>query len=361
MAELRLGVLDQAPVYPGETPRDAFDHSLELIRRAEALGYHRYWVAEHHAMDALACASPEILITWLASATERIRVGSGGVMLPHYSPFKVAEWFRTLENLFPGRMDLGLGRAPGGDGRTAAALAYGNRLGVEYYPNKLLDLAAFVSGARAHTEAFAGLEATPKASTTPELWILASSPDSARIAAEFGMALSFAHFISPQAAAPIMAEYRSNFRPGVLEAPYSSVGVFAICAEDEANADVFRRMRELQRMRQRRGIAGEPSREEALAHPFTAAELAAMRSRRSRRLIGTPVELRREIIELARACEADEAVVLTNTPCFADRLRSYDLLADAFGLGSAHVRGQPPARLSTDVRADGPPYRPSQG
>lgn len=340
---MRLGVLDQAPVYPGESARDAFAHSLELIRRCEALGYHRYWVAEHHAMDALACASPEILITRLAAATEHIRVGSGGVMLPHYSPFKVAEWFRTLENLFPGRMDLGLGRAPGGDGLTAAALAYGNRLGIEYYPQKLLDLAAFLSGQRPQTEAFARLEVTPVSSTQPQMWILASSPDSAGLAAQLGMALCFAHFITPKGATQILREYRRQFRPGVLDQPCSAIGVFAVCAENEEEADVFRRMRELRRLWQQSGRSGEPTREEALQHPFTATEVATMHARRSRRLVGTPAALREEIEQLCEQGEVDEVVVLTNTPHFADRLRSYELLAGAFDLPAMTTSSRPPA------------------
>lgn len=332
MSAVKFGILDQAPVFPGESPADAFNHSLQLIQACEALGYHRYWVAEHHAMDALACAAPEILITRLASATSHIRVGSGGVMLPHYSPFKVAECFRTLECLFPGRMDLGVGRAPGGDGRTAAALAYGSRVGVEYYPQKVADLTAFVTGSRAPTEAFRELVATPRSGTSPELWLLASSPDSADLAAQFGMALCFAHFISPQLATRILRKYRRNFRPGVLQEPYSAIGVFAICAQDETEADLFRRMRALRKQRQRLGQMGEPTREEALAHDFSISEVEAMREQRSRRLVGTQDALRGEIQTLLHASEADEVIVLTNTPHFDDRLRSYQLLAEAFDL-----------------------------
>jgi len=340
MAAVKFGVLEQAAVYPGETPADAFEHSLTLIKACEALGYQRFWVAEHHAMDALACASPEILITRLASATSRIRVGSGGVMLPHYSPFKVAEWFRTLECLFPGRMDLGGGRAPGGDGRSSAALAYGSRVGVEYYPQKVADLAAFVSGGQARTEAFANLAVTPRCATSPEMWILASSPDSAELAAHFGMALCFAHFITPQLATRIMRKYRRQFRPGVLEEPQSAIGVFAICAEDDEQADVFRRMRELRKRRQRLGLPGEPTREEALAEDFSADEMEALRSQRSRRLVGTREGLRAEIDTLLNASDADEVVVLTNTPRFEDRLRSYELLAQAFELGPQRSTSQ---------------------
>lgn len=332
MSDYRLGVLDQAPVYAQETPRDAFAHSQQLVQRCEALGYHRYWVAEHHAMDQLACAAPEILITWLASLTRRMRIGSGGVMLPHYSPFKVAECFRTLENLYPDRIDLGIGRAPGGDGLTAAALAYGNRIGIEAYPQKVLDLAAFLRDGKPRTEAFARLTATPRSQSVPELWILASSPDSARLAAELGLPLSFAHFIAPKHAAEIMRIYRENFRPGWLTEPYSCVGVFAICAATEEEADVFRRMRELQRRWQQRGQLAEPTREQALAEPFSEAELAAMRKRPSRRLIGTPKTLIPEMDAVAADCQADEVMILTNTPRFQDRLQSYELIARACGL-----------------------------
>ena len=335
---IRLGVLDQSPIGRGESAADALAHSLALAKRCEQLGYHRYWVAEHHASDRLASSSPEILITRLAEQTRRIRIGSGGVMLSHYSPYKVAENFRLLEVLYPGRIDLGVGRAPGSDGLTAAALAYGNPLGIEYYPAKVKDMVAFVSGQAPLTEAFRDLKATPAATTTPEVWMLGSSFDSAAYAARFGLAYSHAHFIAPQPAVEALRQYRQNFAPEYLAAPYSSVGVFAIVAEDEERAELFLRLRELTRQRRDRGVRGPPpSLEEAAQHPFSEAELQHMRGKRSRQIVGTPARVKEGIETLLAESEADEAIVLTITPTFADRVRSYELLADAFGLVGAEA------------------------
>ena len=180
---MKLGVLDQSPIARGEDAAQALANTTALARRCDELGYHRYWVAEHHASDSLASSSPEILITRLAGETSRIRVGSGGVMLSHYSPFKVAENFRLLETLYPGRIDLGIGRAPGSDGLTAAALAYGNTLGIEYYPAKVKDMIAWVTDSKPLTPAFEKLKVTPRPDTVPEVWMLGSSFDSADYAA----------------------------------------------------------------------------------------------------------------------------------------------------------------------------------
>ena len=178
---MKLGVLDQSPISRGEDARTAVDNTIRLAQACEAFGYHRYWIAEHHASNTLASSTPEILITRVARETERIRIGSGGVMLPHYSPFKVAENFRMLELMYPGRIDLGVGRAPGSDGLTAAALAYGNPLGIEYYPAKVKDLVAFVSGDKPFTEAFERLRATPNSQTTPDIWMLGFEPRQRRL------------------------------------------------------------------------------------------------------------------------------------------------------------------------------------
>lgn len=337
---MKLGVLDQSPIGRGEDARAAVENTIALARRCDALGYHRYWLAEHHATDTLASSSPEVLIARVARETAEIRVGAGGVMLAHYSPFKVAENFRMLELMYPGRIDLGVGRAPGSDGLTAAALAYGNPLGIEYYPAKVKDLVAFVSGRKAFTEAFQQLEATPKASTTPDVWMLGSSLDSAVYAARFGVAFSFAHFIAPGPTAAAMQRYRRDFQPGARSEPYASVGVFAIATEDPEQADVFRRIREIQRQRRERGFLGPPPTEaEALAHPFDAAALERMRRKRSRQIIGSPSEVKAAIDALAEETGADEVVVLTITPTFADRVRSYELVAAAFGCAARPAAG----------------------
>ncbi len=325
---MKLSVLDQSPIANGEDALQAVTHTIALARRCDELGYHRYWLAEHHASKTLACSAPEILIGRIAQETKRIRVGSGGVMLSHYSPYKVAENFKLLELLYPGRIDLGVGRAPGSDGLTAAALAYGNRMGIEYYPAKVKDMLAWVSESKPFTEAFESLEATPKTSTVPEVWILASSLDCAMYAAHIGLPLSFAHFIEPKPAVEVMQAYRREFKPEYLKKPYASVGVFAIAHDDPERVELFRRMRELQRIRRDRGIrAPAPTPEEAADYEFTEDELARMRNKRSRRIIGTPTEVKTEIDALVDATGADEVVILTITPSFEDRVRSYELIA----------------------------------
>ncbi len=333
---MKLSALDQSPIAQGENAVQAVAHTIALAQRCDELGYHRYWLAEHHASKTLACPAPEILIARVARETERIRVGSGGVMLSHYSPFKVAENFKLLELMYPGRIDLGIGRAPGSDGLTAAALAYGNRIGIEYYPAKVQDLLAWVSNGKPLTDAFENLEVTPKTSTVPEVWILASSYDSAMYAAHFGLPLSFAHFIEPKPAVEIMQSYRREFKPEYLTKPHTSIGVFAIAHEDPERVELFRRMREIQRIRRERGIrAPAPSLEEAANYEFIEDDLVRIRTKRSRQIIGTPAEVKTEIDALVEATGADEVVILTITPSFEDRMGSYELIAAEFSLEAA--------------------------
>jgi len=330
---MKLSVLDQSPIAQGEDALRAVSHTIALAKRCDQLGYHRYWLAEHHTSKTLACSAPEILIGRIAQETNRLRVGSGGIMLSHYSPLKVAEIFKLLELMYPGRIDLGIGRAPGSDGLTASALAYGNRLGIEYYPAKVKDLVAWVSGGKPFTEAFESLEVTPQTSTVPEVWILASSLDSAMYAAHFGLPLSFAHFIEPKPVVTVMQAYRREFKPEYLQEPYASVGVFAIAHEDPERIELFRRMRELQRIRRERGIrAPAPTLDEAAEYDFTEDQLARMRNKRSRQIIGTPKEVKNEIDALVDASGANEVVILTITPSFEDRIGSYELIAAEYSL-----------------------------
>jgi len=210
---LRLSVLDQSPIVSGSSAAQALQDTLKLARIAENLGYHRYWVAEHHGSASFAGCAPEILIGHIADATRRIRVGSAGVMLMHYSPLKVAEWFNLLATLHPGRIDLGIGRAPGSDRVTAAALAYGSPVGLEYFPAKTADLQAFLSGATPITQGIENVVAAPLAGRPPELWMLGSSEDGARLAAHFGLPFAYAHFIEPEAMKRACDVYRRKFRP----------------------------------------------------------------------------------------------------------------------------------------------------
>jgi luciferase family oxidoreductase group 1 len=331
-----LGILDQSPVRAGATPADAIAETVELARLADRLGYSRYWLAEHHSTPGLAGTAPEILIARITAATEAIRVGSGGVMLSHYSPLKVAETFRVLEALYPGRIDLGIGRAPGGDMLAARALqATPGAIGIERFPQQLADLIRLLGpGGLPDGHPLAGVHAMPEGPTTPETWLLGSSDQSAAFAAYFGCAFSFAHFITDVGGIDVMQAYRDHFRPSAqLPAPRGSVGVFALCAGTEEEAERLASSRDLWRLRLDRGGLGPvPSVEEALAYPYTEPERARIAFHRRRQAIGTPDKVKGQLVDLAAAYGVDELIVLSICHDPAARRRSYELLADAFDL-----------------------------
>lgn len=329
-----FSVLDQSPVRAGGTPAQAIDETIRLAQAAEALGFSRYWLAEHHGTDGFAGSSPEIMVTRVAAATDHIRVGSGGVMLSHYSPLKVAENFALLENMFPGRIDLGIGRAPGSDGLTAAALAYGNQIGIEYFPTKIADMTAFLAGQPPVSEPFKNVRATPAAPNLPEVWLLGSSDQSAAYAAHFGLAYSFAHFITPYGSEAVIDHYRDNFRPSpVLSEPKVNLGVFVICAETTEEAEYLAASRDYWRLKLGQGQhLPYPPPEVALNYDYTDHERAAIEQNKLNRLVGDPAFVKAQLEELAERHGADELVILTITYDFAARVRSYELIAEAFGL-----------------------------
>jgi luciferase family oxidoreductase group 1 len=324
---LALSVLDQSPIPAGSNGAVALRNSVDLARHCEALGYRRYWVAEHHAARSLAGAAPEILIALIAQATSRIRVGSGGMMLPHYSPLKVAELFSILAGLYPDRIDLGLGRAPGSDQRTAYAL--------QRAPNDFLqmlaELLAYLHDRMPDDHPFASLSATlPGVPEQPDTWMLGSSPDSAAWAAEIGLPYCFADFINPNGAA-IANYYRSAFQPSDHRpAPETSVAVWTICAETRDEAErlaVSSRM--LMTLLLRGETAPVPPPEEALR--FLEAQPAS--DTRSRRMVlGNPEEVRAGIEAVAGEYGADEVLLVNILYDHEARKRSYALAAQAFGL-----------------------------
>ena len=332
---IRLSVLDQSPIRRGGTPAQAIAETIELAQLCDRLGYHRYWVAEHHSSEGLAGAAPEILIARLGSITRGMRVGSGGVMLSHYSALTVAEQFRMLDTLYPGRIDLGIGRAPGSDYVTARALAHGpGALGIEEFPRQIQDLLAYLRDQIPDGHAFAGVSAQPRGQSNPEPWLLGSSDQSALYAAYFGCAFSFAHFITDRMGPEIMAAYRANFRPSVwLDQPLGSIGVSVICAETNEEADRLAKSRDLSRLRLEQGAQGPvPSLEEAEAHRYTAEEKLRVAHNRQRQVIGDPAQCKAQLLELGRRYGIEEFVAVTITYDFAARKRSYELLAQAFGL-----------------------------
>ncbi|MBI1180695.1 MAG: MsnO8 family LLM class oxidoreductase [Alphaproteobacteria bacterium] len=334
MTQLKLSIVDQSPVREGGSPADAIRETIELARAADRWGYSRYWVAEHHGTDSFAGSSPELLITRIAAETSRIRVGSGGVMLSHYSPLKVAENFRILETMTPGRIDLGIGRAPGGDQITSAALAYGSQVGMEYFGTRVADTLAFLTDTPPATEALSKVRATPRPGTVPEVWLLGSSDQSAALAARFGLAFSFAHFITPEGGQDIVEQYRLYFRPSrFYGVPRASVGVFVICADTEAEARHVAASRDLWRLRFEQGRLGPyPSPEEALAYPYTDDERALVARRNAHSIVGAPEQVREQLAAFADSYGVNELVILTICHNFQARLRSYELLSQIFEL-----------------------------
>ncbi|MEZ5560438.1 MAG: LLM class flavin-dependent oxidoreductase [Pseudomonadales bacterium] len=332
MSDLVLNVLDQSPIPSGSTARQALQDSVRLAQITESLGYHRYWVAEHHGSNSFAGCAPEILIGHIAGATSRIRVGSGGVMLMHYSPYKVAETFKLLQALHPGRIDLGIGRAPGSDGLTAAALAYGNQVGIEYFPAKIADLRAWLTDETPLTEALARVVATPSLERPPELWMLGSSEDGARIAAHFGLPFSYAHFINPDHLQRACSTYRERFRPSPENPePRINLGVFVLCADSDDEAERLAACRDLWRIRVERGeFLPFPSVAEAAAVQLTAEERARIDGRRKHQILGTKERVATQLRELAASVCATELSVVSITHEFAQRVRCYQLLAEAF-------------------------------
>jgi len=330
-----LSVLDQSPVRAGGTAADAFNETLALAQAAERWGYHRYWLAEHHATEGLAGAAPEIMVARVAAATSAMRVGSGGVMLSHYSPLKVAEQFRVLETLYPGRIDLGIGRAPGSDQITARALQAGpGAIGVEHFPSQVQDLLGYLGGGLPADHPFARIRVTPEPASAPEVWLLGSSDQSALVAAYLGCAFSFAHFITDQGGLEVMAAYRDRFRPSArLTAPLGSIGVFVLCADTEAEALRLAQSRDLWRLRLDQGYLGPvPSIAEAEAYPYSREERLRIAMNRRRMVIGAPEQAKERLLELARRYGVEEIVAVTICHDFAPRLRSYKLLAQAFEL-----------------------------
>ncbi len=329
---MQLGVLDQSPLRTGVTPEQALAESIALAEHTEALGFHRYWVAEHHNSSALMGAAPEILIARIAASTRHIRIGSGGVMLMHYSPFKVAETFRVLEALYPGRIDLGIGRAPGSDSLTAAALAYGNQIGPEYFAMRVADLVAWINGQPPRTEALAAVKVSPAGDHHPDLWLLGSSDQSAQLAAHLGLSFSFAHFIAPDQAPAVLDLYRTRFEPTeARSAPRVSLGVFVLCADTESEARDLALCRDLWRQRMQSGADPGPWPTVAEARDVLGSRFASDDPRSRHQITGTPAQVRERLEALIAETGADELSVVTITPEFEQRLRSYELLAGAMG------------------------------
>ncbi|HEU4555721.1 MAG TPA: LLM class flavin-dependent oxidoreductase [Chitinophaga sp.] len=328
--KLKLSVLDQSPIRNGSNAVEALQESIQLVQLADRLGYTRYWVSEHHNTATLAGSAPEILIARLAAASERIRVGSGGVMLPNHSTLKVAENFRLLEALFPHRIDLGIGRAPGGDRMTAHLLNPSNTFNPREFVQQIADLQAYLSEQANTGSVHEKVKAIPHIDTMPHLWMLTSSGESGLLAAHYGMALSFAHFIYPVGGPKALQAYREQFRPSPwLQAPLASVGIFVFCADTEKKAQQLQTVMDHRLLNLEKGrLDVLPAYDEIKDYEYSPAEWERVLHNRGRMITGTPPQVKAQLLQLAADYEVDEIVIATITDHFDDRLRSYELLAE---------------------------------
>lgn len=326
-----LSVLDLVPVVEGSDPAVALADSTELVRLGDRLGFHRHWVAEHHNMVGIASSAPAVIIAHLAANSERIRVGSGGVMLPNHQPLVVAEQFGTLESLHPGRIDLGIGRAPGTDQATAAALRRGvDPLSDEDLPRQLGELLGFFTGQWPSGHPYSSITAVPGKGAIPEIWLLGSSGYTAQVAGMLGMPYSFAHHFSSGNTEAAVSLYRSRFEPSeYLEEPKVMIGVGVICAETDEEARWLAGPSRLAFSRLRSGRPGRfPTPEEASAHDFTPDEESVISSIAKGHIFGGPETVKAGLQDLITRTGADELIVSTMVYDKADRFRSFELLAD---------------------------------
>ncbi|HEU5421403.1 MAG TPA: LLM class flavin-dependent oxidoreductase [Streptosporangiaceae bacterium] len=324
--DVPLSVLDLSPVAAGTTAGQALRQTTALARRAEQLGYRRFWVAEHHNMPAIASSAPAVLLAHLAAATSAIRVGSGGVMLPNHAPLVVAEQFGTLEALHPGRVDLGIGRAPGTDQLTALALRRTTEgLSAEQFPEELSDLMAYFTGEQTRWP----ILAMPGRGDRPDIWLLGSSGYSAQLAGLLGLPFSFAHHFSAANTEPALALYRENFRPSRwLDKPYAMVAVAAICADTDEQAQFLSGPAALSFLHLRQGRP-QPlvTPQEAAAYPFTDQERQLARQRFAEQAVGSPDTVRRQLSGLLERTGADELMLTAQVYDLAARTRSLELIA----------------------------------
>jgi len=329
---LKLSVLDQSPAAGDKTQDHAIRESLALAKYCDALGYHRYWVSEHHNSASIVGTAPEVLMAALAATTQRIRIGSAGVMLPHYSTLKVAEQFRVLEAIAPGRIDIGVGRAPGSDRMTAMALNPDPNA-AENFPNQVLELGCWLRGEPLPPgHPFREIRAHPQGPTTPQIWILGSSDYGAQLAAHFGLPYAYAYFFTEgRGTDEALSLYRRNFRPSAFhDRPLATICVWALAADTEEEARRLMMTREHWRVGFEKGLRTPlVSPEEAAAHPYTDAERAIIQRLRERAIVGTGEQVAAKLRDLAATFDLDEIVINTWTHDPAARHRSYELIAQA--------------------------------
>ena len=329
---LRVSILDQSIIPKGATASQAIANTIQLVKKAEEWGFYRFWVSEHHNSTMIAGSAPELLMVRLASETKKIRIGSGGIMLPNHSALKVAENFRLLETMYPGRIDLGMGRAPGGDRITASLLNPSNHFSEESYLQQLEYLQAFF-----HDEAsspYGPLLAVPISETVPEPWILSSSGGSAAIAGKFGMGLAVARFINGFAGPDMVENYKKSFKPSrEMESPQTLMAISVLCADTEEKANRLRKLADFTLLQFEKGNFREMNRYEDIKdYVFSEQELERIQYNRGRIISGTKEQVRDQLISLASDMEVDEIMVTSMTHSQKDRFRSFELISEAMEL-----------------------------
>lgn len=332
MKSIKLSILDQSIVQHGKTARQALEETIATAQLAERLGYNRFWVSEHHNSTFIAGSAPELLMVKLADVTSRIRIGSGGVMLPNHSALKVAENFRMLEALFPNRIDLGMGRAPGSDRITASVLNPGNNFSEDSYLQQLAHLQHYFSDTAATS--YGPLLAVPQAATIPQQWILSSSGGSSRIAARFGMGLAVARFINGFAQPDIVETYRKYFEPSEqLQQPHAILSISVMCADTEVKAREMRKFIDYVLIQFEKGqFDNFGDYNDIQAYEFTIQDLERIRVNSGRAISGTKEQVKEKLTQLADDFGVDEIIVSTMAGKSEDRKRSFELLAEAFEL-----------------------------
>ncbi|MEX6686798.1 LLM class flavin-dependent oxidoreductase [Danxiaibacter flavus] len=330
--KIKLSVLDQSIVRKGATARQAVQETIATAKLAEELGYYRFWVSEHHNSNVIAGSTPEVLIVKLADETQHIRIGSGGIMLPNHSALKVAENFRMLETLFPGRIDLGMGRAPGGDRVTTTLLNPSNDFKEESYLRQLEHLQAYFQDAAATS--YGPVLAVPVSDTIPDQWILSSTGGSSHIAAQFGMGLAVARFINGFAQPDVADIYRRNFKPSLhMKEPQVLLAISVLCAENEAKARQLRKQTDYFFLQFEKGVFAPPPDYESIRdYDFSSTELEIIKRNSGRIVSGTKDEVKEKLTQLANDFDVDEIMITTMTHSASDRITSFRLLAEAFEL-----------------------------
>jgi luciferase family oxidoreductase group 1 len=340
---IKLSVLDQSPVSDGYTPADALRNTIELARLTDRLGYERYWIAEHHAIVTLASPAPEILLARIGAETSGIRIGSGGILLPHYSSLKVAETFRMLHAMYPGRIDLGIGRAPGGSGLEAFALRRdrSDRAQNDDFGEQLLELLAFLHHNFPSEHPFARIKVSPDMPGAPEVWLLGSSLWSSSAAAKLGLPYAFAHFITPEETPGALENYRANFQPSKdLPKPRAVIALGVICASTDAEAKRLYTSTQLhiRRIRLQGKRLPVPTPEQAIAELGDLAmetdPVVRGGGEWPRYIVGTPDQVRDELSRMAASLNVEEIMIIAVMHDYEARQRSYRLVAEAFDLAS---------------------------